>query len=78
MMLRVLWLPYSFLSSRFSQMVAPPARLVNFPAMCSGVARERWNVAYSSQNEGSETVASKNDVSSYRNPIIDSGANRPP
>lgn len=58
-------------------MVAPPARAVNFEAVCNGV-RARWNVAYSSQNEGSEIVASKNDVSSYKNPIIDSGANRPP
>lgn len=59
-------------------MVAPPARSVSLLAICRGVGKGRWNLEYSSQKEGSETVASKNEVRSWRKPIIDSGTNRPP
>lgn len=59
-------------------MVAPPARAVSLVAMCSGVGTARWREAYSDQKEGSEMVASKNEVRSARKPVIDSGTNRPP
>lgn len=59
-------------------MVAPPARAVSLLDMCRGVGWACWNEAYSAQKEGSEMVASKNEVRSVRKPMMDSGTNRPP
>lgn len=59
-------------------MVAPVAESESLLARVNGVCWERWKVAYSAQKDGSETAASKTEVSSWRKPMIDSGTNWPP